>query len=63
MAFYEEKVKGFMVFRSSVDNHLSISCQEPVKEAIEKAGFGGVYFTSDLGNRFTSDLGEVSKTN
>lgn len=63
MAFHEDRVAGFMVFKTDYDNYLSIICQEAVKEAIEKSGLGGVYFTQDLGNRFTRNISDVIKTN
>lgn len=63
MAFHEDRVKAFAIFKSEFDNYKSVICREDVKDAIENAGFGGVYFTLDLGNPFTSNMSSVTKTN
>ncbi|MES2824960.1 MAG: DUF1629 domain-containing protein [Pseudomonadota bacterium] len=62
MAFHEDRVKQFSIFKSDFDLNLSMMCQEAVKEAIEKANLGGVFFTPDLGNPFTTRMSLVSKT-
>ncbi len=62
MAFHEERVKNFSIFKSEFDFNASIMCQQSVKDAIEKAGLGGVIFTPDLGNPFTTRMSEVSQT-
>lgn len=61
LAFYEDRVKNISIFKTNFDANLSITCQASVKEAIDRAGLGGVIFTADLGNRFTTAMGEVSK--
>lgn len=56
MAFYEERVKDFIIFRSVFDNYRSAFCSDILKNAITSAGLKGVFFTSDLGNPYTLDL-------
>ena len=63
MAFHEDQVKVYMIFKTAFDSYLSLTCQEAVKETIENAGLEGVYFTKDLGNAFTSKIGSVIKVN
>jgi len=55
LAFYEDKVKKFAVFRTNVDDHMSAFCQQSVKDAIENSDLKGVFFTVDLGNRYTQE--------
>ncbi len=52
-AFHEDRVKNFMIFRTKFDSYISAYCQEELKSAIEQAGLKGVFFTPDLGDRFT----------
>jgi hypothetical protein len=52
-AFHEEKVKNFMIFRSEFDHHRTAHCQETLKKAVEEANLQGVFFTPDLGQRFS----------
>jgi len=54
ISFHEACIKDYAVFRSEFDLHRSLFCNESVKNAIEAAGLGGVYFTTELGNRFAS---------
>lgn len=58
LAFHEDKVKSFAIFRTNVDDHISAFCQQSVKDAIENADLKGVFFTVDLGNRYTQDQAE-----
>ena len=55
IAFIENKVKSFAVFRCRFDNNFNVFCQDSVKNAIEGAGLKGVYFTPDLGNPYSID--------
>lgn len=55
-AFHEERVKDFTVFKSDFDSCVSAYCQDEVKNAVERAGLSGVFFTADLGNPFGSDI-------
>ncbi len=52
LAFHENLVKDWSVFRTEFDCYMSLQCQENIKEAIEKSGLTGVFFTTDLGNTF-----------
>jgi hypothetical protein len=56
MAFHEERVKDFVIFRSKFDNYRSAFCNDILKDAITSAGLKGVFFTPDLGNPYTLDL-------
>lgn len=50
IAFHNDKVKAFNIFKSYFDAHYNVFCQESVKEAVEQADLKGVIFTPDLGN-------------
>lgn len=50
IAFDEDKVQGFNIFKTEFDTYYSVYCQECVKDVVEKAGLKGVIFTPDLGN-------------
>lgn len=50
VAFDEDKVQGFNIFKTDFDTYYSVYCQERVKDAVEQAGLKGVIFTPDLGN-------------
>ena len=50
VAFDEDSVQGFNIFKTEFDTYYSVYCQESVKDAVEKAGLKGVIFTPDLGN-------------
>ncbi|TQV81182.1 hypothetical protein FKG94_08735 [Exilibacterium tricleocarpae] len=63
IAFHEDCVKDFAIFKTEFDLYQSVICQQSVKDAIEAAGLGGAYFTPDLGNPFTTRMSEVSRTN
>lgn len=55
LAFHEERVKDFVIFRSAFDNYRSAFCSDILKNAIESARLKGVFFTPDLGNPYTLD--------
>ncbi|OZG73333.1 hypothetical protein BTA51_09875 [Hahella sp. CCB-MM4] len=48
VAFFEDRLRDFAVFRTRYDNHGVSYCQPIVKEAIEEAGLKGLLFFSDL---------------
>lgn len=50
VAFDEENVKDFSIFKTAFDSYFSVYCQQSVKDAIEHAGLKGVVLTTDLGN-------------
>lgn len=63
LAFYEERVKNWNVFRMSHDGYMSLFCQPAVKEAIEKENLSGLYITNDLANIFPQDHSAVASLN
>lgn len=54
-AFLEERLSGFVIFKSAFDNYHSAYCQQSLKDAVEAAELCGVFFTPDLGNPFGAD--------
>jgi hypothetical protein len=50
VAFDENKVQGFNIFKTEFDAYYSVYCQESVRDAVEQAGLKGVIFTPNLGN-------------
>ncbi|MCO7223303.1 imm11 family protein [Pleionea sp. CnH1-48] len=55
LAFHEERVKDFAVFRTAFDNYQGVYCSSAFKQLVEEAGLKGIVFNSDLGNLFASD--------
>lgn len=60
IAFIEEKVKDWSVFRCEFNSYMSAFCSEEVKQAIERNVLTGLYITPDLGNIFPEGRGDVS---
>ncbi|WP_086933627.1 hypothetical protein [Agarilytica rhodophyticola] len=58
MAFHENKVERWAVFRSMYNACMTLQCNENIKNAIEKAGLKGVFFTTDLGNNYANQFDE-----
>lgn len=54
MAFHEDRVKDFRIFKTKFDGYINAFIQPSVKEAIEASNLNGVYFTPDLGDPFSS---------
>jgi len=54
IAFHEDRVKGFVIFKTEYDNYMSSYCQASLKEAVENSDLKGVFFTPDLGNPFST---------
>ncbi len=54
VAFHEDRVKDFMIFKTEFDSYISAYIQDELKQAIEAADLKGVYFTPDLGDPFSS---------
>ncbi len=63
LAFHENKVKDWNVFRTAYNDYDTLQCQQAVKDAIESADLKGLYFTPNLGNIFPEEPGAVSKLN
>ncbi len=55
LAFHEDKVNGFTVFRTAFDNYMDVYCCEAFKDAVERADLKGLLFSTDLGNVFPPD--------
>jgi len=52
IAFHEDKVKQFAMFRTAFDTYISLFCNEAVKNAIEKNDLIGLNITPELGAEF-----------
>ena len=63
IAFCEEKVKSWSVFRSEFNAYISVYCNESIKDVIESNGLTGLYITPDLGNIFPEERGDVTSLN
>jgi len=55
LAFHEEKVKQWSLFRTEYNGYMTLHCQQAIKEAIEGAQLTGLCITTDLGNIFLND--------
>ncbi|GLS25187.1 hypothetical protein [Marinibactrum halimedae] len=58
LAFFEEKLKDWMVFRAEFNGYYTLQCKEIVKITIQRAKLTGVFFTPDLGNYFSNQFDE-----
>ena len=58
LAFHEDKLKDWAIFRAEFNGYYTVQCHDSVKQAIESAGFKGVFFTTDLGNYFSNQFDE-----
>lgn len=56
LAFYEDKVKEWAIFRTEFNSYMTPQCNEAVKDAIEGAQLTGVFFTTDLGNGYSNQF-------
>ena len=56
LAFHENRVKGWSLFRCEFDTFMSLQCRPDVRDAIGKADLKGVFFTEDLGNIFSNQF-------
>ncbi len=63
LAFHEDRVKDWSVFRTKFNSYHTLQCQQSVKDAIERAGLRGLYITPNLGNIFPEEPGAVSNLN
>lgn len=63
IAFHEEKTKDWQVFRCEFNGYMRLYCQEPVKEAIEKAGLIGLYITTDLATPYPASSATPANLN
>src|SRR3990167_2976035 len=55
LAFIEERVQTFAIFRTAYDDFMGAYCNDDFKQAVEKAGLTGLSFSADLGNIFPPD--------
>ena len=56
LAFHEERLKSWSIFRAEFNVYMTAQCNEEVKNAVEKAALCGVFFTTDLGNGFSNQF-------
>lgn len=56
IAFHADKVSDFTVFKSEFNYFSDLFCLQAVKDLIESEGLKGVWFTPDLGNRYSTVL-------
>lgn len=56
LAFHEEKVKDWALFRCEYDVFMSLQCNQAVKEIIEEKKLTGIFFTNELGNIFSNQF-------
>lgn len=52
LAFYEEKVKDFAIFKSDFDQYIYAFCHDDFKAIIQQHNLKGISFSVDLGNPF-----------
>ena len=63
LAFHQDKIKDWAVFRCEYNYFNSLICQQHIKDAIENAGLTGLYITPDLANIFPEEVTQVAKIN
>lgn len=63
IAFHEERVKEWALFRSNYTAYMRLYCQGSLKDAIEAAKLTGLYFTPDLSNIFPEERSSVTQIN
>lgn len=56
LAFHEDKIEGWSLFRCEYDLFMSLHCRQEIKDAIEQAGLKGVFFIAELGNIFSNQF-------
>lgn len=63
LAFHEDKVNNWALFRTEYNRYGHIYCHEVIKTIIEQAGLTGLYFSNDLANIFPEERGDVADLN
>lgn len=63
LAFHEEKVKAWTIFRCKLTAYMRLYCHENVKTAIEESNLTGLYITPDLANIFPEERSASEKIN
>jgi hypothetical protein len=63
LAFNEDAVKNWAVFRTEYNGFMTLHCQAGVKNAIEDAELTGLYITNDLASIFPEDRSSVAPLN
>lgn len=56
----EDKIHGWSIFRTKIENYRDLHCQEIIKEAVEKEQLQGLYITSDLGRIFPCERSDAA---
>jgi len=57
-AFHEHAVSDFMLFRARFGGYRDLFCQDSFMNAVKEAGLNGVFFTPDLGDRFSIEMAD-----
>ncbi|GLS24314.1 hypothetical protein [Marinibactrum halimedae] len=63
LAFHEEKLKDWKVFRTRFDGFYTLQGTQSFKDTIEKSGLKGLYITPELGRIFPEERSQVSQIN
>jgi hypothetical protein len=63
LAFHEDKLKHWQLFRTEYEHYRGLHCQPAIKTAIEDAELKGLYITADLGRIFPCEPDLVTKLN
>ncbi len=63
LAFHEDKLNDWSVFRCEYNHFQTLQCQQHVKDAVENANLKGLCFTPELGRVFALEQSKVSKLN
>ncbi|GLS26340.1 hypothetical protein [Marinibactrum halimedae] len=56
LAFYEDRLERWNIFRCELNSYMSLQCSQAVKDLIEKFNLKGVFFTPSLGNRYPNQF-------
>lgn len=54
LAFHEERVERYHLFRSLFDSGFNVFCGDGFRQAVEESGLKGIVFSVDLGNPYTA---------
>lgn len=63
LAFLEDQVRGFNLFRAEYTACMRLYCQESFKGAVQNANLTGLYFSPDLANIFPEERASVTRIN
>jgi len=63
LAFVEDLVRDFNLFRSEYTACMRLYCQESFKDAVQNAKLTGLYFSPDLANIFPEERASATRVN